>query len=88
MNKSEYCPRCGAHNLQPVPGGINEYDSRKQTLPRHNSPSGDKCPETTTTLDALNFIAEWKRRGVEPSVEWAHFKSKSSSEGIVVLKLI
>lgn len=53
-----YCPKCGREGLTPLPGGVNEYDSRGELLPRHKNLEDQMCPETTTPVDASRFRQE------------------------------
>jgi len=66
MNAETYCPRCGIDKLIPTPGGINEYDSRQHLLPKHETPEGMSCAESTTPDDALRLQKEWEEDGIKP----------------------
>lgn len=59
-----YCPQCGREDIPVEPGGSNSYDWRQKLLTPHNTPSGERCPETTTLQDALAFWRRHKKEGM------------------------
>lgn len=72
-NRNEtYCPRCGTKGLVPLHEGVNEYDSRRELLPRHKNLKDQMCPETTTPQDALRFKEEGTVK--EPSSVWPYLR--------------
>lgn len=68
MPKLEYCPTCGSTGIDVIPGGINEYDSRKGTLKNHLTPDSKPCIQTTTATDALRLIDQWQQQDTIPMI--------------------